>query len=190
MRLHLIRSVAQQMIPGNCFSPEGAGPEERASPLSLAPCPCSASSDSHPTVEDVPSCHELHFRCRVDLLSWKQGCFDAPPFAPSYGNNTKGAMEVGESIKVTVCSPFEKPAGADTRRNANKHAEQMRTHHLHKFTGIMDARPGPCTTTSAKLNTPWRPESTPRAALAVEFLPYGASRRLLLAFAGPQRARF
>ena len=102
MRLHLIRSVAQQMLPGNCFSPEGAGPEERASPFSLAPCPCSASSDSHPTVEDVPSCHELHFRCRVDLLSWKQGCFDAPPFAPSYGNNTKWAMKVGESRSLSV----------------------------------------------------------------------------------------
>jgi len=79
------------------FSPEGARPKERASPLSLAPCPISASSDNHPTAEEVPSCNELHFRCRVDLLSWKRGSFDAPPFAPSWENNIKGRWGLGKS---------------------------------------------------------------------------------------------
>lgn len=79
-----------KLKPVNCFLPEGAGPEETVSPFSLAPCPISASSDNHPTAEDVPNCNELHFRCRVDLWSWKRGSFGPPPFGPSWGYNTTG----------------------------------------------------------------------------------------------------
>ncbi len=127
-----VRCAAWNQLP----LPEGAGRKESACPFSLAPCPVSASSGNHPTAEDVPSCNELHFRCRVGLWSWKRGSFDAPPFAPSWENKPR-------TLELRKAKDYSVSRSLVSHRNEKKNGDkQVDGHRFPKLQNIY-TRSGP-----------------------------------------------